>query len=346
MSLKCLLASMDGMSHAAFRSICFGYGADGATTEMIPALACARAKKKHLPVLDALMLRAPEERSLAAQIIGNQPEIMAMAANRLESLSRFDAIEINMGCPARTVVGSGNGSALLRDVRLAERIIYAVCEAVQLPVRLKLRLGWDDNSITAPEIAAIAQQAGCREIILHGRTRSQMYSGSVQIEQMRRVREAVRIPIYANGAVEHAGDAAAFAEATGADGVCIGRAALKTPWIFEDIRRLEAGEPVPERKAAERVDMLLRLAEGVCRQKPEQLAICEMRKFCRWYLAGLRGADAVCEGMNHIFSLDGFRRELEDYLSALVQANDTRVHPELAPEWTLDTVRRGQAQPC
>lgn len=344
MGLKCLLASMDGMSHAAFRSICFGYGADGATTEMIPALACARAKKRRLPVLDALMLRGYDERNLAAQIIGNQPEIMAMAANRLESLSRFDAIEINMGCPARAVVGSGNGSALLRDVRLAERILYAVCEAVRLPVRLKLRLGWDDGSITAPEIAAIAQAAGCREIILHGRTRSQMYSGGVQLEQMLRVREAVRIPIYANGAVEHAGDASSFAAATHADGVCIGRAALKNPWIFDDIRCLEAGKLVPERNAAERVGLLLRLAEGVCRQKPEEFAICEMRKFCRWYLSGLSGADVVCGRMNAVSTLDGFRRELEGYLNGLVRADDTRVHPELEPAWSLDTVCRGQTQ--
>lgn len=345
MSLKCLLASMDGMSHAAFRTICFDYGADGATTEMIPALACARAKKKRLPVLDALMMRGPEEHQLAAQIIGNQPEIMVMAANRLESLSRFDAIEINMGCPARAVVGSGNGSAILRDVKLVERILYAVCEAVQLPVRLKLRLGWDDDCITAPEIAAIAQEAGCREIILHGRTRSQMYSGPVQLERMLRVREAVRIPIYANGAVERASDAAAFAAAAQADGVCIGRAALKAPWIFEDIRCLEAGKPVPKRDANERVKLLLRLAEGVCRQKPEQFAICEMRKFCRWYLAGLNGSEMVCERMNAVFTLDGFHRELEGYLNGLVRADDIYIHPELEPEWTLDTVRRGQAQP-
>ena len=333
---------MDGMSHAAFRGICFDYGADGATTEMIPALACARAKKKRLPVLHALMMRGPGERHLAAQIIGNDPGIMAQAAKRLESLGYYDAIEINMGCPARSVVGSGNGSAILRDVGLAERIIRAVCESVEMPVRLKLRLGWDERSITAPEIARIAEDAGCAGLILHGRTRDQMYRGEVQLESMLRVREAVKLPIFANGAVEHPGDAAIFARKTRADGVCIGRAALKTPWIFDDIRRLEAGEPLPERDAVERIGILLRLAEGICLQKAEDLAMCEMRKFSRWYLPGLTGAGEVCGRINGVFTLEDFRRELENYLDGLLRSNDIHIHPELEPEWTLDTVRRGE----
>ena len=342
MGLKCLLASMDGMSHAAFRSICFHYGADGGTTEMIPAIGYARAKKKRTPILDALVLRGQEEGRLAAQIIGCEPEYMAQAASKLEALQRFDAIEINMGCPARAVVGSGNGSAILRDVDLAGRIIRAVCEAVELPVRLKLRLGWDDEHITAPEIARIAQEAGCSALILHGRTRQQMYTGDVQIGQMLRVREAVTMPIYANGAVEHPSDAARFAAAVGADGVCIGRAALKTPWIFDDIRRMEAGEPIAERDAAERIGILLRIAEGICLQKPEDMAMCEMRKFSRWYLPGLTGAEEICSRMNAVFTLDGMRALLEGYLDRLTQKNDTHVHPELMPDWTLDTVRRGE----
>lgn len=340
LSLKCLLASMDGMTHAAFRRICFDYGADAATTEMIPAISYARVKKKRSPVLEALMLRGENEKKLAAQIIGHDPETMALAAARLEELERFDAIEINMGCPSRAVVGSGNGSAILRDVQLAERIIRDVCAAVSLPVRLKMRLGWDEDHIVAPEIAAIAQDAGCRELILHGRTRSQMYRDEVQIEAMLRVRDAVTIPLYANGAVARARDAARFAAAVRADGVCIGRAALKTPWIFEDIRFLEEGKPVPARDAAERIAILEKLARGICLQKPEDMAMCEMRKFSRWYLPGLTGAAEICERLNAVFTLDGFRRELGEYLNRLEHCSDTAVHPELEPEWTLDTVYR------
>ena len=338
LGLKYSLAAMDGMSHAAFRSICFEYGAEDATTEMVSAISYARARRKRQPILDAQLMRRPEETRLAAQIIGCEPEIMAAAAQKLEKTGHFDAIEINMGCPARTVVGGGSGSAILQNPQLAGEILRAVCGATSLPVRLKLRLGWDDKHITAPEIACMAQNAGCSALILHGRTRSQMYRGSVLLEEMKRVRAAVTIPLYANGAVVSAADAAPFGEAVGAQGVCIGRAALKAPWIFDDIRRLERGEAPVQRDAAERVDVLLRLGARMCDQKPERLAMCEIRKFCTWYLTGLTGAEEVCKQLHRVEQLDGLRRTLEGYLDGLVAENDVQLHPELLPEVTLDTV--------
>lgn len=341
MSLICKLASMDGMTTAAFRSICFEYGVHGATTEMIPAPGFARAKRKRRGhILEALTLRRPEENWLAAQIIGGEPELMASAAKRLEDLNRFDAIEINMGCPARGVVSSGNGSALLQNLPRAEEILRAVCSAVQLPVQLKLRLGWDDEHITAPLIAAIAQDAGCRALILHGRTRQQQYAGEVQLENMLKVRDAVSIPVYANGAVACAQDAADFARKTRADGVVIGRAALKNPWIFQDIRDIQNGKAPRERDALERVDVLLRLADRLCMQKPEVFAMQEMRKYCLWYLSGLTGAAETFETVKHADDLASFHHVLEGYLDRLVQTNDIRVHPDLLPEATLDTVNR------
>lgn len=340
MKYEYLLASMDGMTHAPFRSVCFEYGADGASTEMLPALSYAYYKKLHKPASKARLIRRPEEGKLAAQLLGAEPEVMAAAAQRIEALERFDAIEINMGCPARTVVGSGSGSVLLKDVERAKAMLDAVCGATQLPVRLKLRLGWDDAHITAPEIAAYAQQAGCAAIILHGRTREQMYLGKVKMEAMRQVRRAVRIPLYANGAVETAADAAAFAQSVGADGVCIGRAALKEPWIFDDIRRLERGEAIAERNACERVGVLMRLAERICAQKREDYAMCEMRRFVNWYLAGLSGAEEICRAMNDVSALEGFRALLEGYLNRLIRQNDVSLHPELLPKPSLDTVDR------
>lgn len=341
LSLICKLASMDGMTTAAFRSICFEYGAHGATTEMIPAPGFARAKRKRRGhILEALTLRRPEENWLAAQIIGGEPDLMAAAAKRLEDLNRFDAIEINMGCPARGVVSSGNGSALLQNVPRAEEILRAVCAAVQLPVHLKLRLGWDDEHITAPQIAAIAQDAGCSALILHGRTRQQQYAGEVQIENMLRVRSAVTIPVYANGAVASAADAADFAKKTCADGVVIGRAALKNPWIFEDIRSLQNGEAPRERNAQERIGILLRLADRLCLQKPEVFAMHEMRKYCLWYLSGLTGAAQTFDLIKRAEDLETFHRVHEGFLERLIQTNDIHVHPELLPEATLDTVNR------
>lgn len=332
---------MDGMTTAAFRSLCFEYGADGATTEMIPAPGFARAKRKRRGhILEALALRRPEETHLAAQIIGGEPEIMAAAARRLEDMNRFDAIEINMGCPARTVVSSGNGSILLTKPALAESILRSVCESVQLPVRLKLRLGWDDEHITAPQIAQIAQEAGCSALILHGRTRSQQYTGEVQLENMLRVREAVSIPVFANGAVTDAASAAPFAEKTRADGVVIGRAALKSPWIFQDIHALERGETPVQRDAQERIGLLLRFADRLCAQKPENFAMQEMRKYCLWYLSGLTDADKTFELTKTANDLDSFHRIHEEYLNRLLRTNDLLPHPELLPEATLDTVQR------
>ena len=340
MAIECTLAAMDGMTHAAFRSICFEYGAHGASTEMIPAISYARARKKRMPTFESLLARRPEEQGhLAAQIIGGVPEDMVAAARRLEELNRFDAIEINMGCPARKVVGSGNGSALLTDVQRAGEILRAVCAGVQLPVRLKMRLGWDEEHITAPEIARIAEEAGCSAIILHGRTRSMMYTGRVMLDQMLRVKEAVHIPIYANGAVQDAQSAIEFAEAFQGNRICIGRAALKMPWIFEDIRLLEGGMEIPERGAEERIGILTRFAERLCMLKPERFAICEVRKFCRWYLNGLTGAQACVEKLYAAESLHAFRSELDRYLNYLIQANDTRVHAEFQEAQTLDTVR-------
>ena len=326
--MHCLLASTDGMSSAAFRSVCFEYGADGATTEMIGAAGIARAKRKHRPITEALLTRRPEEGNLAAQLLGSDPAVMAEAARRLEALGRFDWIEINMGCPARVAIRSGNGAALLREPERCGEILRTVCAAVELPVRLKLRLGWDDEHITAPEIARMAEDAGAKAIILHGRTREQMYSGEVQIEQMRRVRAAVTIPFYAHGAVARPEDAAAFARATGADGVCIGRAALKSPWIFQDIRALERGEALAERNAPERIDLLLRFAERLCAQKPERFAIAEMRKFSKWYLEGLTDFEGLFEQVKSAETLEQFRRLHEDYLNELVRANDIGIHPE------------------
>ena len=341
---KFTLAPMDGMTRASFRLICFEYGADGATTEMIQSLAYGRAKRRLSDAFLETLARFPGEGNLAAQLIGSNPEMMGASARRLTALHRFDAIEINMGCPARKVVGSGNGSALMRDPDRAIAVMRAVRAESGLPVRLKMRLGWDEGSITAPQLARAAEALGFESITLHGRTRAQLYRGPVNAAAIREVAESVRIPVYANGGVTCAADALSFWDATKAAGVAIGRAALKQPWIFEDIRRLRSGEAPRAHDAGERVDLLIRLAALACRHRPERVAVCEMRKFCGWMLPGFTGAETVLGDLNGICDLPGFCRAMEAYLERLARAGDLSFHPELAPDVSLDTVPQTDAK--
>lgn len=337
-----LLAPMDGMTHASFRTICFDYGADGATTEMILSQALGRAKRRMSEKYLETLVRLPGEGNLAAQLIGSDAELMASAARKLTALKRFDALEINMGCPARTVVGSGNGAALLLNPALAVSVMEAVRDSTSLPVRLKLRMGWDAEHIVAPELVRAAQELGFEAVTLHGRTRDQRYSGDVDIEGIRAICRESEIPVYANGGVTCARDALDFWEATGAAGVSVGRAALKQPWIFDDIKRLRRGEAIPQRDAGERIGLLTTLASRAVLHRPERVAIREMRKFSGWMLPGLTGAEDVLTRMNGIETLDGYRRLLEDFLEALERSGDTRFHADAVPGPTLDTVRWSQ----
>jgi len=336
-----VLAPMDGMTHAAFRQICFDYGADGATTEMVSAVSYGRAKKRR-EAFEENFVRLPGEGELAVQLIGSLPEDMAVSALRITELGRFDAIDINMGCPARKVVGSGNGSALLQNPDLAEEIMQAVRENTTMPVRLKLRLGWDDEHIVADRLAKTAENLGFESITLHGRTRLQMYKDKVDAEAIRRVAGSVSIPVFANGGVTNAADALAFLENTGAAGVSIGRAALRQPWIFEDIRRLQRGETIAERPAAERIGILIRMAGILCAMRPEHFAIYEMRKFSIWMLKGLTGGLETLEKIYCVDALDSYTATLLEYLEKLERTGDVYIHPELADAPTLDTVRMPQ----
>ena len=333
-----VLAPMDGMTRASFRTLCFGYGADGATTEMIQSLAFGRAKRRLSgPMLETLS-RLPEEGELAAQLIGSQPSAMAASAERLTRLERFDAIEINMGCPNRKVVGSGNGAALMRDVPKAVEVMRSVIGNTDLPVRLKMRLGWDSESLAAFELAEAAEKLGFQRVTVHGRTREQMYGGEVDLRALRDICGAVTVPVFVNGAVHSAQDALTFLRQTGAAGVCIGRAALKQPWIFDDIRALREGQTPPVRLAGERIVLLIRLAERACLHRPEPVAVREMRKFGAWLLDGLMDADEVLTELNGIDNLAAFRGTMERYLERLTALNALEPRPEMARLRSLDTV--------
>ena len=208
-----------------------------------------------------------------------------------------------------------------------------------MPVRLKLRLGWDSEHIVAPELVREAQELGFESVTLHGRTREQHYRGAVDVQAIRKACEENDIPIYANGGVTCARDAVAFLEATGAQGVAIGRAALKQPWIFDDIQRLRAGKEAKERGAEERITLLKELARLSCGHRPEIVAIREMRKFSLWLLEGLTGFRGVLDNMNAVETLEGYDRLMDGYLERLLATRDTRVHPGTESMPALDTVR-------
>ena len=325
------LAPMQGLTDAAFRTVCFGYGCRGAVTEMVETGTYAHTRKK-LSAIEEGMTRFPEEGELYVQLIGKEPGEMGWSAARVTALGRFDGIDVNMACPARKVTSGGSGCALMNDPARAAEILRAVMANTDLPVTLKLRLGWDEASKNAPQLAALAEQLGVTRITLHGRTRAQHYSGQVDREAMRRVTEAVRIPVLANGDVRRPGDAARLMADTGATGVSIGRATLLNPWIFEDIARLEQGLAPLTRDVNERTALLLRLLSLSLRMRPERLAVMRMRKFTPWYLDGMTGLGELTERVNRMERADDYTDAIREFAARLTRAGDPLPHPECQQE--------------
>lgn len=283
---RLVLAPMAGVTDRAFRQICREQGAALTVTEMVSAKALTYGDKK-TPKLLAL---AENEHPAAAQIFGHEPEAMAEGAKIARALSGCDIIDINMGCPAPKIVGNGDGSALMRDPALAEAIIRAVSRAVDVPVTVKFRKGWDEKSINCVEFAKRAEQAGAAAIAVHGRTRAQQYSGSADWDAIAAVKQAVSIPVIANGDVFAPADALRLLEHTKADGVMIGRGALGDPWIFSRANALlETGECPPLPPFAERIDTAVRQIELAAADKGERVALLEARRHVNWYLKGENG---------------------------------------------------------
>ena len=240
-----------------------------------------------------LLLEAENEHPAAAQIFGHEPETMAEGAKIARAVSGCDIIDINMGCPAPKIVNNGDGSALMRDPALAAEVIEAVVQAVDVPVTVKFRKGWDEKSVNCVDFARMAEQAGAAAIAVHGRTRAQQYSGTADWDAIRAVKQAVSIPVIANGDVAVPEDAVRILERTGADAVMIGRGALGDPWIFERANALlETGVCPPLPPFAERIDTAVRQIELAAEQKGERVAMLEARRHVNWYLKGQSGLKA------------------------------------------------------
>ena len=235
------LAPMAGVTDAAFRRLCYQQGAALTCTEMVSARALVYRDKK----TEALLYCPPEDHPVAAQIFGHEPEIMAEAAPMALALSGADILDINMGCPVGKVVKSGDGSALMRDPVLAGKIIEAVVRAVDVPVTVKFRKGWDGGNVNAVEFARVCEASGASAIAVHGRTRAQMYAGKADWDIIRDVKRAVSIPVFANGDIFSGADAEHILRYTGCDFAMVGRGCFGDPWLFARANAAVNGEPEP-----------------------------------------------------------------------------------------------------
>lgn len=277
------LAPMAGVTDWAFRTVCAGLGADITVTEMVSSRALVYQDKK-----SAALLRKNPGSPCGAQIFGNDPEVMARGAALAVEISGCDFIDINMGCPMAKVVGNGDGSALMKDIPLAARIVEAVVKAVEVPVTVKCRLGWDKGSVNVLELSRAVEAAGASAIAIHGRTKTMLYSGRADWDIIGLVKRELSIPVIANGDIMSGEAAVQCLKRTGADGLMIGRAAFGDPWIFEEIRAALAGKPIPPRPPlARRIDTAVKQLELAREDKGEHIACLEARKHFAWYLRGV-----------------------------------------------------------
>ena len=277
------LAPMAGVTDWAFRTVCAQLGAGVTVTEMVSSRALVYKDQK-----TAKLLRKNAGSICGAQIFGNDPDTMAEGARLAREISGCDFLDINMGCPMPKIANSGDGSGLMRNPVLAGRIVEAVVRAVPVPVTVKCRLGWDKGSINVLDFTRRMEDSGAAMVTVHGRTRSQLYSGVADWDTIRKVKQQLSIPVIANGDITGAEAALRCAKWTGADGLMIGRSTFGDPWIFAEVRAALAGEPIPERPPLkDRVAVAVRQFELAQQDHGEHIACLEARKHFAWYLRGV-----------------------------------------------------------
>lgn len=287
------LAPMAGVTDMPFRRICKEFGAGLIYTEMASSKAIHYKSEKTKRIYEIF----EDERPVGVQIFGSEPDVMAETAKELSEFA--DIIDINMGCPANKIVKNGEGSALMKDLKLAGKIIEAVVSASIVPVTVKMRKGWDDLHINAVELAKIAEDSGAKLVTVHGRTREQMYSGEADLDIIRKVKESINIPVIGNGDITSPQKAKNMFEVTGCDGIMIARGAQGNPWIFESvIEFLNTGTVLDEPTEDERINMAIKHLRLANEYKGEYIAVREMRKHISWYLKGIKNNAKLKELIN------------------------------------------------
>lgn len=303
---KIALGPMAGVTDLPFRMLCKEFGAGLIYTEMVSG----KAILFHNRNTEELLTVKDEERPVALQLFGCEPDVLAEAAAEIED-RHFDILDINMGCPVPKVVNNHEGSALMQNPRLIEDIVKAVSCRIKKPVSVKLRKGFEKDERTAVECALAAEAGGASLIAVHGRTREEFYSGKADWSIIQDVKNAVHVPVIGNGDIYTPEDAKRMLEETGADGIMVARGAQGNPWIFRRINTyLETGELLPEPTNTERIEMVLRHARMEIDFKGEYTGIREMRKHVAWYMSGFPGASRIREKVNYIESYG----ELEEIL--------------------------------
>ena len=308
------LGPMAGVTDWAFREICAELGAGVMVTEMVSSRALVYKDKK-----SAALLKRNNGCLCAAQIFGNDPAIMAEGARLALEISGCDFLDINMGCPMPKIANSGDGCGLMRTPELAESIVKAVCNAVDVPVTVKCRLGWDKGNVNVLDFTKRMEDAGAAMITVHGRTRSQLYAGTADWDTIAKVKQQLSVPLIANGDIVDAASALRCKKWTGADGLMIGRATFGDPWIFAQVSAALAGNPVPERPClADRVDVALRQFEMAREDKGEHIACLEARKHFAWYLRGVSHSSYYKTQISAISSMEDIYRIAEGIKHDLV----------------------------
>ena len=303
-----ILAPMAGVTDLPFRLLCKEQGAGLLCMEMISAKAIQYNNKNTRALLEI----HPEEEPVSLQLFGSDPEVISEIAKRIEELP-FAILDINMGCPVPKIVRNGEGSALMNQPKLVHEIVSKTVKAIQKPVTVKIRKGFNDESINAVEIAKIIEDAGAAAVAVHGRTREQYYSGKADWDIIRQVKEAVSIPVIGNGDVVSGESALAMMRETGCDGVMIGRGAQGNPWIFSELVEYEKTGVMPSRPSNEELkDMMLRHARLQIQYKGEYLGIREMRKHVSWYTTGLKNSAKLRGEINAVKSYEELSELLDE----------------------------------
>ena len=307
-----ILGPMAGVTDLPFRLLCAEQGAGLLCMEMVSAKAILYNNKN----TKAMLMIDEREHPVSLQLFGSDPQIMGDIARRLEDEGvPFDILDINMGCPVPKVVNNGEGSALMKDPILAGQIIEAMAKATSRPVTVKIRKGFDDAHVNAPELAHIAQESGAAAVAVHGRTREQYYSGKADWSVIRKVKDTVTIPVIGNGDLLSAADAIRMREETGCDGFMIARGAQGNPWIFKQIlHEWETGEPLEKPSPKEMTEMMLRHARMQIEFKGEYVGIREMRKHAAWYTSGYHGASHLRRALSEVESYEQLEELMRRFL--------------------------------